>query len=49
MFSVTGRWSFRFKWSRALVPWSADATRIGAIQRIDETWADSPSDLEGWS
>lgn len=38
MFSVTGRWTFRFKWSRDLVPWMKDPTRIGAIQRIDESW-----------
>lgn len=41
MFSVTGRWSFRFKWSRDLVPWAKDPTRIGAIQRIDDTWETS--------
>lgn len=41
MFSVTGRWIFRFKWTRDLVPWSIDPTRIGAIQRIDTTWATS--------
>ena len=45
MFSVTGRWTFKFKWARELVPWIEDTTRIGAIQRIDQTWADSPSDL----
>lgn len=45
MFSITGRWTFRFKWTRDLVPWVKDPTRIGAIQRIDETWADSLSDL----
>lgn len=45
MFSVTGRWTFKFKRSADLVPWAADPTRIGAIQRIDGTWADSLSDL----
>lgn len=45
MFSVTGRWTFRFKWSRDLVPWVADPTRIGAIQRIDATWAASLAEL----
>jgi hypothetical protein len=39
MFSVTGRWTFRFKWSRELVPWAKDPSRIGAIQRIDATWS----------
>lgn len=38
MFSVSGRWTFRFKWTRDLVPWEKDTTRIGAIQRVDETW-----------
>lgn len=41
MFSVTGRWEFRFKWSRDLDPWRVDAARIGAIQRIDSSWATS--------
>jgi hypothetical protein len=41
MFSVSGRWTFRFKWSRDLVPWKKDGSRVGAIQRIDESWADS--------
>jgi len=45
MFSVTGRWTFRFKWSRELIPWKQDPTRIGAIQRIDNSWASSLSDL----
>ncbi|MEA2685131.1 MAG: hypothetical protein QOE93_326 [Actinomycetota bacterium] len=41
MFSVSGHWTFRFKRSRALVPWTKDPARIGAIQRIDTTWASS--------
>lgn len=41
MFSVTGRWVFRFKWSRDLIPWGKDPTRIGAIQRIDNSWRPS--------
>lgn len=45
MFSVTGRWTFKFKRAADLVPWAKDPTRIGAIQRIDGTWADSLSDL----
>lgn len=45
MFSVTGRWTFKFKWASDLRPWSKDPTRIGAIQRIDATWSDSIADL----
>ncbi len=45
MFSVTGRWHFKFKWTRQLTPWSKDRKRIAAIQRIDDTWADSLDDL----
>lgn len=45
MFSVTGRWIFKFKRTADLVPWAKDPTRIGAIQRIDGTWADSLSEL----
>jgi hypothetical protein len=45
MFSITGRWTFKFKWARDLVPWSSDPSRIGAIQRIDGSWSDSLSEL----
>jgi hypothetical protein len=45
MFSVTGRWIFRFKWTSDLVPWTEDPGRIGAIQRIDDTWVTSLSEL----
>lgn len=45
MFSVTGRWTFKFKWTRDLTPWGSDPTRIGAIQRVDSTWVDSLSEL----
>lgn len=41
MFSVTGRWNFRFQWSRHLTPWALDQSRIAAIQRIDDSWATS--------
>ena len=44
-FSITGRWSFKFKWAAELSPWSKDPTRIGAIQRIDGTWSDALADL----
>lgn len=45
MFSVTGRWTFRFKRSRDLVAWDKDKSRIGAIQRIDSTWSASLGDV----
>ena len=48
MFSVTGRWTFRFRWGRDLVAWQADPGRIGAVQRIDDSWTDRLSNLEGW-
>lgn len=45
LFSVTGRWEFRFKRSRDLVPWVKDPTRIGAIQRVDESWSTSLGEI----
>jgi hypothetical protein len=45
MISVTGRWTFQFKRSRELAPWAKDASRIGAIQRIDDTWSTSLADV----
>ncbi len=45
MFSVTGRWTFRFKWARDLTPWRKNPQRIGAIQRIDDSWSNSLSEL----
>ncbi len=45
MFPVTKRWMFKFKWARDLTPWTKDDTRIGAVQRIDDTWFDSLNDL----
>jgi hypothetical protein len=45
MFSVTGRWAFRFKRSRDLVPWAQDPLRIGAIQRIDSSWSLTLADV----
>ncbi len=38
MWPVTGRWEFRFKAARDLTPWRHDPSRIGAIQRIDDSW-----------
>ena len=45
MFPVTKQWMFKFKWARDLTPWTKDNTRIGAVQRIDDTWFDSLNDL----
>ena len=45
MFPVTGRWTFKFKRAVDLAPWIKDPTRIGAIQRVDETWSDSLAGL----
>ncbi|MCW2988633.1 MAG: hypothetical protein JWM24_1571 [Solirubrobacterales bacterium] len=45
MFSVSGRWMFKFKWARDLQPWKADTTRIAAIQRIDGSWTDDLADI----
>lgn len=45
MFSVTGRWTFRFKWASELIAWREDKSRIGAIQRIDDSWARSLDEL----
>lgn len=45
MFSITGRWTYRFKRTSDLMPWSSDPTRVGAIQRIDQTWSNSLSEL----
>lgn len=44
MFSITGRWTFKFKRASDLTPWDKDPTRIGAIQRIDGTWTDTLDD-----
>jgi hypothetical protein len=45
LFPATGRWEFRFRWARHLVPWSEDAGRIAAVQRIDGSWAWSLAEL----
>ena len=41
MFSVTGSWTFKLRWTSDLAPWAMDPQRIAAIQRIDESWAGS--------
>lgn len=45
LFSVTGRWEYRFKRSRDLVPWTTDPSRIAAIQRVDGSWSASLADV----
>jgi hypothetical protein len=45
LFSATGGWEFRYRWTRDLVPWAQDSTRIGAVQRIDASWAASLAEL----
>lgn len=45
IFSVTGVWEYRFRWTKDLVPWAEQPDRIQAIQRIDVTWAPSLSEL----
>lgn len=45
LFSATGIWEFRFRWTTDLNPWSEDTSRIAAIQRIDDSWASSLSML----
>lgn len=47
MFSLTGRWSFRFRFAADLKPWQSDTTRIAAIQRIDASWSSSLGSLIG--
>lgn len=45
LFSSTGIWEFRFRWTQDLKPWADDTTRMAAIQRIDSAWVTSLSDL----
>ncbi len=45
LFSATGLWEFRFRWSKDLAPWSEDPSRIAAMQRIDAAWSESLSAL----
>lgn len=45
MFSVTGRWTFRFKRAAALDHWRDDPSRIAAIQRINSSWASTLDEL----
>lgn len=45
LFSATGLWEFRFRWTTDLAPWDQDQNRIAAIQRIDGQWPTTLSDL----
>jgi len=45
MFSVTGRWEFRFKLASDLHAWTKDTSRIAPIQRIDDSWSESLAGL----
>jgi hypothetical protein len=47
MFSVTGSWTFKLRWTSDLVAWTKDQQRIAAIQRIDDAWVDSFEALLG--
>lgn len=41
VYPPTGRWAFRYRATTALVPHAEYADRVAALQRIDDTWADS--------
>lgn len=45
LFSATGLWEFRFRWTTDLEPWDEDPLRIKAVHRIDDTWARSIDEL----
>lgn len=45
LFSATGLWEYRFRWTKDLEPWSTDHGRIKPVQRIDESWAQSFDEL----
>ena len=45
LFSATGVWEYRFRWTKDLEPWRADPARIRPVQRIDESWAQSFDEL----
>ncbi len=44
-FSVTGRWGYRFSWTRDLVPARGDATRIGPYQHVTDLWPETVGEL----
>jgi hypothetical protein len=45
LFSATGLWEYRFRWTKNLVPLPADNARIRPVQRIDDRWARSFDEL----
>jgi hypothetical protein len=45
LFSATGVWEYRFRWTRDLEPWPVDNARIKPVQRIDDRWASSFDEL----
>lgn len=47
LFSATGIWEFRFRWTSDLAPWTEDESRMAAVQRIDDSWARSLGELTG--
>lgn len=48
LFSATGLWEFRYRWTSDLQQWEQDTSRISAIQRVDATWVSSLGDLVGY-
>ena len=47
LFSATGVWEFRYRWTKDLEAWEQDPKRIKAIHRIDSGWATSIKALLG--
>jgi len=47
LFSATGHWEFRFRWTRDLRPWEQDPTRLRALHRVDGSWTRSLGELVG--
>ncbi len=45
LFSATGLWEYRFRWTRDLAPYASDGSRIKPVQRIDDRWSVSMADL----
>ena len=45
LFSATGLWEYRFRWTRDLLPSTTDGGRIKPVQRIDARWASSLGEL----
>jgi hypothetical protein len=45
LFSATGVWEYRYRWTRDLEPLASDSERIKPIQRIDNGWARSLAGL----